>query len=346
MPQRPRPPPDLGCTHWVASLSGAETRVVTGMAYVMMLLIAIAVAFPAGWLVCRAWLAARGQAIGDGVSQAKHHALLQAQRTRYRAQVQRVVDTVRRHENARDQLKTRLAEVGNRLDSSQKQNEALRAQFDAAREEAEKRPKADAAGQCGDNADNALSLLQIERDELRARVHRLEEEAKTRAAKADDDTAAADRRAERGALREKLAAAEHRRHELETRLADREVRIAELEQTVESWKQRVIPLTRQVQSYREAVRKLQKGDSTESETPQDDSPVDSLQQIKGIGPALERRLNAQGIRRFAQIAALKPVELANLADRLAISPTLPERDKWIDQARALADASTAEAVTV
>ena len=45
------------------------------------------------------------------------------------------------------------------------------------------------------------------------------------------------------------------------------------------------------------------------------------------------------IQRFAQLAELAPVELADLADKLAISPTLPERDQWIEQARQLAESS-------
>ena len=315
------------------------------MAYVVVLLIAVAVAFPAGWLVCRAWLKAQGLAGGsEGVPSAKHHSMLQAQRRRYRGQVQRVIELVRRHETARDQLRSKLAELGARLDSSQQQNEQLHAQLSNAREESERyRSAGDTDNERVKSTENAMSLLKIERDELSARVHRLEEDSLAHSETARTTAADAGHRAGRGELREKLAAAEHRRHEVETKLAEREVRIEELEQSVTSWKHRVIPLTRQVQNYREAVRKLQNGEP--EPPPEDELPADRLQQIKGIGPALERRLNAQGIQRFAQIAELAPVELADLADKLAISPTLPERDKWIEQASSLAKLAGAEAAT-
>ena len=45
------------------------------MAYVVILLIAVAVAFPAGWLVCRAWLNAKGTAPTDVIPRAQHHRL-------------------------------------------------------------------------------------------------------------------------------------------------------------------------------------------------------------------------------------------------------------------------------
>ncbi len=311
---------------------------VAGMAYVVVLLIAVAVSFPAGWLVCRAWLSAKGAVSTAGVSEEQHQSLLKAQRSRYRGQVQRVIDLVRRHETARDQLRSKLAESADRLDSSRQQNEQLQSQLATAREEVDQyRSASDADSERVKSTENAMGLLRIERDELGARLHRLEDGAQAHTETGRLTGADAEHRAERGELREKLATADHRRHELETRLADRETRIEELEQSVASWKHRVIPLTRQVQSYREALRNMQSGEP--AEPPTDDLPTDPLQQIKGIGPALERRLNAQGIQRFAQIAALAPVELADLADRLAISPTLPERDKWVEQAGKLAESA-------
>lgn len=319
-------------------MSRRRARDGRGMPYIMILLIAVAVSFPAGWLVCRAWLKAQGEPTGDGLAREEHHALLQAQRSRYRGQVQRIVEVVRRHEGARDKLVAKLSEVGDRLANSQRSNAQLRTRLKATMEELQKLRSADVPVDNDARASaDTVERLRAERAELIDRLNQLEEQASeadaSRARAAD-----AEQRAERGELREKLAAAEHRRHELETRLADRDTRIEELEESVESWKHRVIPLTRQVQNYRETVRKLQKGEP--SAMPDQDLPADALQQIKGIGPALERRLNAQGIRRFEQIAALQPVELADLADRLAISPNLPERDKWTEQARDLSEAES------
>ena len=81
-----------------------------GMSNLIVLLIAVGTAFPAGWLLCRAWTNA-SKTDGDSISRDKHHAMLQAQRSRYRRQVQRVAELVRRHEAARDQLRDKLAAI-------------------------------------------------------------------------------------------------------------------------------------------------------------------------------------------------------------------------------------------
>jgi predicted flap endonuclease-1-like 5' DNA nuclease len=329
----------------------------------MVLLIAVAVAFPTGWLVCRAWLNARGEVTGNALPEAAHNQLLLAQRSRYRGQVQKVVEVVRRHEAARDKLMARLAAAGDRLESSQQKSSQLQTRLTAALEELEQLrdgaeqpaeravqpersdPVEEELAEAGNARDTEtvreIEMLQSERDKLFARVRRLEEEAR---AVSITRTAEAEQRAERGELREKLATAEHKCHELETRLTERETRLEELEQAVTAWKHRVMPLTRQVQTYRDAIKKLQEGEATAA--PAGDLRADALQEIRGIGPALERRLNANGIMTFAQIAALDPLELASLADKLAISPTLPERDRWIEQAREFAESMDAQTTDV
>ena len=59
---------------------------------------------------------------------------------------------------------------------------------------------------------------------------------------------------------------------------------------------------------------------------------------RGIGPALERRLNRHGIRRLEQLAGLSEQELIEITEKLAIAPNLAQRDRWIDQARELVGA--------
>lgn len=61
---------------------------------------------------------------------------------------------------------------------------------------------------------------------------------------------------------------------------------------------------------------------------------DDLKRIRGIGPKLEKRLHEAGIVRFAQLAALRPDEIAALEARLAF-PGRIARDRWIEQAAAL-----------
>jgi predicted flap endonuclease-1-like 5' DNA nuclease len=60
----------------------------------------------------------------------------------------------------------------------------------------------------------------------------------------------------------------------------------------------------------------------------------NLKQIKGIGPVIEGRLQAAGVRNFAELSVLSPAQVAGLipgrsAARIA-------REKWIGQARNLA----------
>jgi hypothetical protein len=62
--------------------------------------------------------------------------------------------------------------------------------------------------------------------------------------------------------------------------------------------------------------------------------TDDLKQIRGVGPAAERRLHKAGIRTFAQLAALSPDRLAALA--VGLSARRIAQENWIGQARQLA----------
>ncbi len=61
---------------------------------------------------------------------------------------------------------------------------------------------------------------------------------------------------------------------------------------------------------------------------------DDLKKITGIGPKVEERLNALGIIKFAQVAALKKAEIERLNDSLG-SKGRVEREDWVAQAKAL-----------
>ncbi len=60
---------------------------------------------------------------------------------------------------------------------------------------------------------------------------------------------------------------------------------------------------------------------------------DDLTAIGGIGPALQRKLKEQGIRSFAQIAALSDEDIARLEGSIIKFPGRIKRDDWIGQAR-------------
>ena len=63
---------------------------------------------------------------------------------------------------------------------------------------------------------------------------------------------------------------------------------------------------------------------------------DRLQQIKGIGPALEKTLNEMGIYRFHQIASMSDYDINRVAERLKGFHSRIHREDWIGQARELA----------
>ncbi|MDH3280324.1 MAG: hypothetical protein OEQ18_04245 [Gammaproteobacteria bacterium] len=65
---------------------------------------------------------------------------------------------------------------------------------------------------------------------------------------------------------------------------------------------------------------------------------DDLKQISGIGPGLEKKLNAQGIVSFRQIAGLTKSDIEHLEETVIKFPGRVKRDNWIGQAKKLAQA--------
>ncbi|WP_213271371.1 50S ribosomal protein L21 [Hyphomonas sp.] len=62
---------------------------------------------------------------------------------------------------------------------------------------------------------------------------------------------------------------------------------------------------------------------------------DNLKKITGIGPALEKKMNAAGITTFAQIAALSADDIARLEEELSLAGRFA-KDGWVEQAAELA----------
>lgn len=70
-----------------------------------------------------------------------------------------------------------------------------------------------------------------------------------------------------------------------------------------------------------------------------DAPVgepDDLTKISGVGPVINKKLNALGVFHFWQIAAFTPEQVANVDEQLNFKGRI-ERDNWIEQAKAFAD---------
>ena len=90
---------------------------------------------------------------------------------------------------------------------------------------------------------------------------------------------------------------------------------------------------------------------TDSTTPAAEKPAlldapraegaDDLKRIGGIGPKMEQTLNELGIYHFDQLAGLNDQEIAWVDSRLRFKGRI-ERDNWIGQAKALADASESQ----
>ncbi|MDH5797736.1 MAG: hypothetical protein OEZ19_04155 [Paracoccaceae bacterium] len=62
---------------------------------------------------------------------------------------------------------------------------------------------------------------------------------------------------------------------------------------------------------------------------------DDLRKIKGLGPAMEKKLNAAGYSTYQQMGALKKAEALALDEQLGLGGRI-ERDEWVKQAKALA----------
>jgi len=67
---------------------------------------------------------------------------------------------------------------------------------------------------------------------------------------------------------------------------------------------------------------------------------DNLQEIKGIGAVLEKKLNALGIERFEQIASWSETDIAKIDETLNFRGRI-QRERWVEQAQELAKRSQA-----
>ena len=63
--------------------------------------------------------------------------------------------------------------------------------------------------------------------------------------------------------------------------------------------------------------------------------ADDLKKLSGVGPVLEKKLNAEGVTTFAQVASWGPAEIAEFDEKLSFKGRI-EREGWVDQAKKLA----------
>jgi hypothetical protein len=82
--------------------------------------------------------------------------------------------------------------------------------------------------------------------------------------------------------------------------------------------------------------------TSKASAPPESTLKDSFQEIKGIGPAIERSLHEAGILTFDQLASLTPQEVFDaIASAGGLSVERISQQNWIGQARALKGKTTA-----
>ena len=159
---------------------------------------------------------------------------------------------------------------------------------------------------------------------------------------------------ERDALRRDLGAVRDRATESEAQLSALRDDLAERDARLETLL-RELDESKGEPSYRNAPSDgaSQKGNGTEDvvdaapadatpqareeavETTAAESPAaDQLSKIKGIGAALEKKLNAMGISTFAQLAELSETEIVRIEDAIGFKGRITRED-WVGQARKL-----------
>jgi len=332
------------------------------MSSLIVALLSFAIAFIAGAMLSKAFFATQNQST-NMIEREQHHALLKAQRSRYRKRVAALYHLVRRHEDTQRQIKDKLAQYRKVMESRAESIRAAKANIDRLKEEltAAQKTLADVDTERSElnarvtsleaelnnehtrsaGTANELGLLRIEREELTARMRRLEDEqsASDTAAVATSNTTEkveADARANMGALRETLAAREQEILELNVQLRESGAEQQRLHERLETMKRRVSPLTQKLRQQRQLLRQLRQAvalkDTSTRSTP---NSRDDLKEIRGIGPALERKLLSHGIEHFAQIAEMSEQELEEVSERLSIARNMGRRQQWIQQAREL-----------
>jgi len=130
---------------------------------------------------------------------------------------------------------------------------------------------------------------------------------------------------------------------LETELNDANARIAELESLTQVAQTRIEPVSDPDMPGDGRSASNDPIDEMEYdpidavlEEPVDGSG-DNLQAIKGVGPTIEKTLNAMGVFRFQQIANMSEYEIDRIANRLKGLRSRIYREDWIGQARDLCD---------
>ena len=86
---------------------------------------------------------------------------------------------------------------------------------------------------------------------------------------------------------------------------------------------------------KEAAPKAEKPKAAPKAKAAKSDAADDLKQLSGVGPALEKKLHENGVTTFAQIAAWKKADIADMDEKLSFKGRI-EREDWVAQAKKLA----------
>ncbi|MBO9402758.1 NADH-quinone oxidoreductase subunit NuoE [Shimia sp. R9_3] len=104
------------------------------------------------------------------------------------------------------------------------------------------------------------------------------------------------------------------------------------------------PAAKQAEEAKKADQKAEKKASkpkAKAKKPAKTDAADDLKQLKGVGPALEKKLHDAGVTTFAQIAGWTADDIAEMDDKLSFKGRI-ERDGWVEQAKLLAEGGETE----
>lgn len=247
------------------------------MTPIIVALVSFAVALVLGWVLSKAYF--RAYTIGDLVGRKKHEKM----RERYRKRLLIMHKLVKRHEATQGQIKEMLmqiqavrdgrtdsAEGGNFIAASDTQGQ-LSGLLNSIEEQDQELIDLQAQVEPIDlplssdmerasDLESELHLIRIERDELFAKLWRLESEPKSASDRAAADSDAVELanslRAELGAVRAELSSRERQVQEIQRKLDNSEAQRQELRAALDSWKQRVNPLTQKLKQQRSVIRDL------------------------------------------------------------------------------------------
>lgn len=143
---------------------------------------------------------------------------------------------------------------------------------------------------------------------------------------------------DRDRLKEESVAAQHELNLLkdecsilQIQLGSEQQKVVDLANKLHAQQQQAVPKEKETPGVRYFINPFNIAATIEK------TDIDDLKKIKGIGPVIEKKLNMIGIVSFKQISELPDEALDQIAHTLKFFPDRIKRDKWVEQAKTLAN---------